>query len=275
MNKYSSEGEVVMPFDKKGLLGEEVNEIIKENYEQNKDVFKLSEEINMYAQEIVDLLNINSNDTQGIVAGTLFIKILNTFQSVVILYKIGLDSQCKILTRAVLENLFVLKCIVKDKKYLKLLMNSNDKKREQLLNTIKRNPYGVFDSLINEIDISELDDLSRKNHRNKINSISTKQWAEMAESYFEYYYAYKHLCNDVHVDLRNMEQYIKVDKDGNIEEFIMLPDIKDIKIILGYTANDAMIEAIMCVGNYSNIECESRIKYFKTKIMELYEYDNL
>lgn len=263
-----------MPFNKKGLLGEDVNEIIKENYEQYKDIFKLSEEINMYAQEITYLLNINSKDTQGVVAGSLFIKILNTFQSVVILYKIGLDSQCKILTRAVLENLFVLKCIVKDKMYLEMLINSDNKKREQLLNNIKSNPYGVFDNLINEIDIHELDELSRKNHRNKIESISTKQWAEMAESYHEYYYAYKYLCNDVHVDLRNMEQYIKVDKDGNIDEFIMLPDIKDIKIILCYTANDAMIEAIMCIGNYSNIECESKIKYFKTKIMEIYGYKN-
>ena len=64
-----------MPFDTKGLLGEDVNEIIKENYELYKDIFKLSEEINMYSQEVMYLLNINSNDLQGVVAASLFIKL--------------------------------------------------------------------------------------------------------------------------------------------------------------------------------------------------------
>lgn len=263
-----------MPFNKKGLLGEDVNELIKENYEQYKDIFKLSEEINMYAQEITYILNINSNDTQGVVAGTLFIKILNTFQSVVILYKIGLDSQCKILTRALLEYLFVLKCIVKDYTYLEMLINSDDKNRELLLRNIKENPHGVFDSLINEIDIHELDELSRNNHKNKIKIISTKQWAEMSESYYEYYYAYKHLCKDVHVDIRNIGQFIKVDKDGNVDEFVMLPDIQDIRIILGHTANYAMIETIICISDYSNIKSESKIKYFETKINDIDRHYN-
>lgn len=264
-----------MPFDKKGLLGEDVNELIKENYEKYKDIFKLSEEINMYAQEVIYLLNINSNDSQGVVAASLFIKIINMFQSVVILYKIGLDSQCKILTRALLENLFVLKCIVKDNTYLEMLINSDDKNREQLLRNIKKNPHGVFDSLSNEIDIHELDELSRNNHRNKIEVISTKQWAEISESYYEYYYAYKHLCKDVHVDIRNIGQFIKVDKDGNVDEFIMLPDIKDIRIILGHTANYAMLGAIICLCDYSNIKCESKIKYFETKINDIDKHYNL
>lgn len=196
-----------MPFETKGVLGEQVNEIIKENYKLYKDIFELSEEVNMYSQEITYLLNIKSNDTQGIVSTVLFIKILNTFQSIIILYKIGLESQCKALTRSALESLFVLKCITKDVKYLELLVNSEKKSRERLLTNIKKNPCGVFNDLINQIDIDELIELARNNHKNNIDIIQPKQWSEMSNShYYYYYYVYSHLCKDVHIDLGNMEQ---------------------------------------------------------------------
>ena len=55
----------------------------------------------------------------------------------------------------------------------------------------------------------------------------------------------------MHVDLRNMEQYIKIDEDGNVKEFTMLPEIKDIQIILGHTVNLIMLEAIICICDYS------------------------
>lgn len=258
-----------MPFDTKGILGEQVNEIIKENYELYEDIFKLSEEINLYAQDIKYKLNIKSDDLQGIVAAALFIKILNTFQSIVILYKMGLDSQCRILTRAVLDSLFVLKCIVKDEKYLEMLKGSERKRREDFLRIINKNPHGVFNTLSNEINTNELYELCKNNGINKAKRIESKEWAEMSESYYEYYYAFNHLCNDVHVDLMNIEQYIKVDKDGNIEGFTVLPDIKDIKIILGHTANCAMIEAIVCISEYSNIKDMGKIEYFETRLYKL------
>ena len=77
------------------------------------------------------------------------------------------------------------------------------------------------------------------------------------------------------MDIRNIGQFIKVDKDGNVDEFIMLPNIKDIRIILGHTANYAMIEAIICISDYSNIKCESKIKYFENKINDVDKHYNL
>ena len=105
----------IMSFDTEGFLGNQASEIIKENYESHKDIFELCEEINLYAQSVKDDFKIYQDDMQGILATTLFSKILNTFQAVVILYKYGLNSQSKMLTRVELESLFTLKSTIKDK----------------------------------------------------------------------------------------------------------------------------------------------------------------
>jgi len=258
-----------MSFDTDGFLDNQVNEIIKENYELHKDIFNLCEDINRYAQEIKYNLNINSNNFQGIVATSIFIKILNIFQSVVILYKYGLDSQSKILTRTAIESLFVLKCIVKDEKYVEWLINSDNKKREQLLRRIQENPHGVFNSLIDKVDISQLNALIKENKIKKIKVIDPKEWAEASESYTEYYYAYKFLCGDVHVDIRNIEQYITANNEGSVEQFNILSNENDIKIILGHTANYVMLEAIECMSEFAALNNETMINYFEKRIKEL------
>lgn len=198
----------------------------------------------------------------------MFIKILNLFQAVVILYKIGLDSECKILTRTALESFFVLKCIVKDEKYLEMLSNSTKEGRKLLLKDIKRDPHGIYKNLKSEIDKNMIEESTNIIHRDIINP---KKWAEMSESYTYYYYAYRQLSQDVHVNLINMDKYIKADKSGDIYDYIILqlPDIKDIKIILGHTANFIMLDTIRCISKYSNIDNEDKIKYFESKIIEL------
>lgn len=119
-----------MSFDEYGFLGDYGNEIVEYNYENHVEIFKICEEINSYAQNIKYAFKINEYDIQGLLAISLFGKVLNTFQAAVILYKYGLNSQSKMITRVQLESLFILKSIVKDKQNIDKLKKSIDKRRE-------------------------------------------------------------------------------------------------------------------------------------------------
>ncbi|MTI86241.1 MAG: hypothetical protein FH756_20690 [Firmicutes bacterium] len=257
-----------MSFDIDGFLGEQMNEIIQDNYSLHENVFKLCEEVNRYSQKIKYGFNINSNDLQGIITTSLYLKIHNTYQASVIMYKYGLNSQAKICVRAALESLFVLRSIVKDKRYVYWLLGSDSKKRELLLKRIIKNPHNVFNSLLGNVDVSQLDALIAKNRKDETRIISPKEWAEISESYSDYYYAYDVLCGDVHVDIRNMEQYVATNDEGEIEQFNPLPSTKDIEAVL-FTANYVMVGAIKCMSKITGIDAEGEVDKFETMILKI------
>ena len=249
-----------MSFDEYGFLGDYGNKIVKYNYENHIKVFKICEEINNYAQNIKYAFKINGYDIQGLLAISLFGKVLNTFQTAVILYKYGLSSQSKMITRVQLESLFILKSIVKDKQNIDKLKKSIDKRRELLLKDINKNTYSVFNEFLEEDLIEEYRDLKEKNKKSDAMLISPKEWAIESESYYEYFLAYNQLSKDIHLDLLNLEQYINFDDEGNVESFNIQPDTKDIKVVLLHTAGHAMVQAIHCMSKYCSLDNESVIE---------------
>lgn len=258
-----------MSFDINGFLGESVDEVVKSNYEKQIDIFRICEEINTYAQNVKYDFKINNYDMQGLLAITMFSKILNTFQAVIILYKYGLSSQAKMLTRIELESLFILKCIIDDEENIDILIKSKNKRREILLKNIIRNPEGVYNPFLNEDLKKELEDLTVKNKKEKAKLFSPRKWAEKSGSYIEYYYAYETLCKDVHIDIRNLEQYALFDGEGNVREFNLKSNTNDIKEVLLHTASNGMVQAIMYMSKYCNIDNDLVIQDFINGIIDL------
>jgi hypothetical protein len=92
-----------------GYLGPEINVSKKKIYDHNKALFDLCIEINQFCQIFKYELKVDENDNIGIVATLLFFKLLDTYQSVILLYQYGLDTQARIVNRTILEGLWVLK----------------------------------------------------------------------------------------------------------------------------------------------------------------------
>jgi len=256
-----------MSFDEYGFLGNYENEVIKDNYEKHIYIFKICEETNAYAQNAKCDFKINQFDRQGLLAISLFSKILNTFQAVVILYKYGLSSQAKMLTRVVLESLFVMKSIIKDEKNIDKLIKSINKNRERMLKNINNNAHGVYTDFLGEDLKCEFEDLKEKNKKDDAEFVQAKKWATESESYYEYFLAYELLSKDIHIDIINLEQYIDFDDDGNVQEFNIQPNTNDIKEVLLHTACNAMIQAISCMSKHCNLDNETIIENFYNKLI--------
>jgi hypothetical protein len=257
-----------LSFDINGFLGVQINEIIHENYERHKELFLLCKEINMFAQSTKFKFDIHSEDMRGIILASLFIKVHNAFQGSVIMYKYGLDTEAKVITRTALESLFALKAVVKHENFHIQLVESDQKKREKTLKRIKENPRGVFDKLQNEVVLNELDKLISENKSKNIKVFEPKELAELSESYDDYYYAYNILCNDTHTDIRTMEKYLFIKDNDIIEAFNSIPSTKDIERVL-FTANYVLLKALACMNEYCELQIDNDLSRFEEKMLML------
>jgi len=261
-----------MPFEINGYLGEQAEEILEDNYTNHQEVFKICEEINRYAQQLKTRFNINSLDRQGIFSTILYLKIHNAFQGAVIMYKYGLNSEAKVITRSALEFLFILKAIVKDEKNCDKLIEADDINREKLLGKIKRNKNDIFSDLAEKIDLKDYFKLKTKNRENKIKKLNVKDWAELSNSLTDYYYAYNYLCGEVHADIRSFEKYVETDEEDQITHFNPLPSTKDINMIL-FTASYCMLGAIDSMSRLRKFDNENDINNITELVLKIKTLD--
>ncbi|MCT4594194.1 MAG: DUF5677 domain-containing protein [Anaeromicrobium sp.] len=261
-----------MPFKINGYLGKQVEGILEDNYTNHKQVFKTCEEINRYAQQLKSKFNINSLDRQGVFSTILYLKIHNAFQGAVIMYKHGLNSEAKVITRTGLEFLFILKAIVKDEKNCDKLFEADDKNRELLLKNINYDKNNIFSELANKVDLRDYYKLKSKNKDNNVKKLKIKQWAELSDSLIDYNYAYYYLCGEVHVDLRSFEKYVETDEEGQITQFNPLPSTKDINLIM-FTASHCMLGAIEAMSRLKKFDNEHEIKEISDLVLSIKDMD--
>ncbi|HHY70238.1 MAG TPA: hypothetical protein GX519_00930 [Thermoanaerobacterales bacterium] len=68
---------------------------------KNQDIFNLCYELNDLAQETKYKFAIHTENGQEIVGASLFVKILQEFQATVLLFRMGLGVEGKVLTRSI------------------------------------------------------------------------------------------------------------------------------------------------------------------------------
>lgn len=251
-----------MSYEINGYLGNQIEEIKKENYTNHQYIFKQCEEINRFAQKIKYDFNINSEDNQGIIATILYMKIHNAFQGAVIMYQYGLDTEAKTLVRSALEAMFVLKAVIKDEKNIELLKQDNFKQKEKRYKSILEDKHNIFSEIKGNIDLEQYEELKRKNKKEDIKDVHISRWAELSDSLADYYYAYKVLCSDVHVDIGNFDKYIVANEDGQVEQFNAIPNTDDIERVL-FTGIYALLTAIDHMNHLRTLGIEEEIKKFE------------
>lgn len=261
-----------MSFDINGYLGNQVEEILEDNYKNHQQAFEICEEINRYANQLKAGFKINSLDRQGIFSTILYIKIHNAFQGAVIMYKYGLNSEAKVITRSALEFLFILKAIVKDDKNCDKLIEADDKNREILLGKIKQNDNNIFSELVEKIDLKDYFELKSKNKENNAEKLTIKGWAKRSNSLTDYYYAYNYLCGEVHADIRSFKKYVETDEEDQIRQFNPMPSTKDINMIL-FTASYCMLGAIDSMSKLRKLGNDNDINNITDLVLRIKEVD--
>lgn len=258
-----------MPFDEYGFLGTQIKDIENQNYQENKMVFDTCYDLNKLANTIKLQLRIHIENGQETVCSCLFVKILNGFQAATILYRYGLESEAKIITRTILEAVFILKAIAKNPEEAAAFVNTDKKKRENLLKLIhEKDENNVMESLKATFSKEMYEELKKENKKEKVQSIEVYEWAMKAGLETYHKYAYTCLNADVHTDIRNLEKHLELDEQRNIIGINCIPSTRDISGTL-FTACCVLLIALDSIVDIFSLDYEKEINDFHSRIVKL------
>ncbi len=255
-----------------GYLGTEIIATKKEIYENHKELFDLCIEINQFCQIFKYELKIDDTDNIGIVSTLLFFKLLDTYQTVVLLYNYGLDTQARIVNRTILEGLWVIKNLyINPKETFQLLIEDEYFKKMNMLHDIKNNndnfyEYVTKNNIINiEEEMKKISENMLRCGVKKIRKINVKEMALSSDSELEYYYIYKLLCRDVHVDTGQLTNYFINNIDGEIQGFDDSPSTNSIEEVL-ITTSDLILKAVIYLSKIIKVDKKEDIKYYINRV---------
>lgn len=185
-----------MPFDSRGFLGEQIISISKEIEEENRYIFDLCYELNELAERTKFKFIIHTDNGQEVLGASLFVKILQGFQATLVLFRMGLGAEGKILTRVILESLFILKAICKDEKLVEDFVLTDQAKQQRLLGLIlEKSNEDIFHGIKDIHDAEKFEKLKKENIEKGIRDISAQDWARKAELTSHYETAYRVLSD--------------------------------------------------------------------------------
>lgn len=257
-----------MSFNEEGYLGGEIDAISESIHKEYKDLFDYCYELNSFAQKVKFEFNIHQDILQEIIASCLFVKILNGFQAGIILFKKGLSSEGKIITRTIIEGTFILGAICKDRKLAEQFIETDKAKRLRLINSILNGSELMYGSLKSEVTNEMKISLQKEIEEKNIVNLSAEQWAQKADLN-GLYTPYRVLSDDVHPNARTLENYyLGVDNGNNI-----------ISIESGWsthflsetvsTAASSLLIAVDCMCNMFSLNQGKRIEEFELKLKTL------
>lgn len=255
------------PLIENGFIDEEIESWINKIHQNNSDLFRLCKDVNRLGQNAIFKIEAHNKDLQEILSATLYIKALSTYQGIILLVERGMLPQAQILLRALLETIFSLRAITINKSLAIDYVCSDQIQRLKSLNKLKVlhcgiPPYADVD------EIMELEqELKKDIEKYKIKKRSTEDWAKEAGMHDWYLTAYTVLCDSVHTNVRELEEYLELSADEEIIEFRWGPSERNLKKVL-MSSIECMLLTFKSIGNLFNIE-EPLIDKFHKQLNDL------
>ncbi|MFZ0033626.1 MAG: DUF5677 domain-containing protein [Sedimentisphaerales bacterium] len=219
-----------MGIDEAGFLSPEIEEWIKKHHTQFEEYFALCLKLNNLGQGL--MLDICPHDKNGpeIALGCLLIRAMGDFQAVILLSERGMIPQAKVILRCLIEVMFGIVAISKDKNYAIDFVKASIRQGRLEIEACKKNVSCFTDE---EKTILEERDEQIQKEKTQIGEgkIIVEKTAKKAELEEYYDSVYRGLSSSVHIDPRDLERtHTSLDK----KELSWGPDSKgkDIKTVL-------------------------------------------
>ena len=125
-------------FYEKGYLGKQISEFTEAILKKYDVYFTLCHKLNELSYKTMPEAKVDSLNLQQILAISIFNRILSGFQSVIILARMGLTFDAKVVLRGLLESLFIGKLICKEKDFAEEYVKSDECRRLKWLNIARK-----------------------------------------------------------------------------------------------------------------------------------------
>jgi hypothetical protein len=253
-----------LPFDIYGFLGKQVENISQDTYEKHKELYDLIFEINKFAQKIKYEFVIHNQNIQELTIGSLYIKIIQSFESVIILSQRGLETDSKAILRVMLEAVFYLKSIYLDPDFVYDYIMGDEIERYRILFKVSKDNENIFSEELKEY-VKKENPRKLKQKKEKDNSLEIYNVAKKAKMYDFYQLVYGTLSSDIHTPIRSLEKYYGIDENGNVSHLICVPIFTDLTAVI-LTACSILLVALDCLSMFFKLNYESKISNYNENL---------
>lgn len=188
--------------ERDGFLSEEAEEGHMKIIEAYKVVFTLGRETNQEAMNLLRAIHLDWNDKGRIIASALFIRIVETYQAILLLLQMGMVAQARMLVRTGLDALFSMAAIARDPDLTKSYVAQH---YDSVIKALKAAKRWKQETLRGQLSTEKIDELIAQNEAElkstKCDKLKVWQWAEKAG--LEDYYSVLYVENSsaVHSDM--------------------------------------------------------------------------
>ena len=194
-----------MPIERHGFLGRDASSYRENIIRKYEEYFSFAHQINILANEIVQNLQIDSDNGQELIGIALFTRIHESFQSSFILLSLGIITDAECIIRCMLEALYWLKFIKSEPENVSLYMRSSRVNELKSVHSLIEQGYEHNYSDERMAEMRE-EYISLKESSKKVNDI-----AELSNMKSWHSTIYLNLSNSIHTHPRKLEdRYLKV-----------------------------------------------------------------
>jgi len=267
-----------MPIDYYGFLGKDIEKFKNEISIKYKEVFEFFEEFNHFLQGMKFDLKVKDFDAWRITIVALFIKSLETFQSIYILVKHCLSIDAENLTRVLFEEMVKIGYCSKGKDEFKRYISTHLHDIIKIINAAQNNPDEFPEELFKEKPLNERKEeietmLTAEGNPKEISIASMAREIGIIKLYNSYY---RSVCGPVHSAPKSLEKYVITGKNGEIEKFTWGPRTEGIIMHL-FTAIEFMLLICKFLSGLFGVPVERDISDFnvrKDKLVKKYPIES-
>ncbi|NQT29710.1 MAG: hypothetical protein HQ596_03980 [Candidatus Saganbacteria bacterium] len=221
-----------MPLDQYGFIGNEIEGVKAEILAINSEYFNYLFKLNEFLQKIKFLFKINDQDIQKVMIAILFIKSIETMQSIYILCSYGLKNDVDVLLRALFESVVAIKYCLVDETNAKQYLAKDSFERKKRLNALVSSKslssrINVTDEEKNRI-LTEIDEELKFLDNPK--EIRTEDICRSVGEHDLYNTFYRTVSDSAHSGPRVFSKFFSV--EDNRPKFVWGPNDKDVKMPL-------------------------------------------
>lgn len=249
-----------------GFLSSDLDDFKVKISERFPRHYKAVIDANSFAQHLQYEIEIQKTNTDQILGAILYARTISTYQAFIIVSQRGMINQSKMLLRCMLDSLFPLVAIQKNKGYSKELIDSDEHDKLKNLNKLLnyRTRQGDNEDSLLELKLKiESAKSIIKDH--VIKRITYEKNAQKAGLQDWYDTLYSVLSITLHSTTRSLQDNIVIGNNNEIECLKNEPEMEDLDNLL-VTALEAVLFSINAIGDICNINTECSIRELRSSL---------
>jgi len=261
---------VIPTFDENGYLNGRIQAWIESQRASHQDVFGRARELNRDCHHFLDSRSVDVGNIKQVATSVLFARLLELYQSVIIVSERGMAATTRILSRAFLEASFHFLAIQRDPTYLEDYLNQDLIQTKKLIKRIRRSTSAEFEmqKLRQGATDRVLEEVEKAIIERKAREIPIEDVAKRSGSHDSYVTAYAILSHAVHTGASDVDHHIRVnDVTKEIDGFTYGPsESETLRAIClsGMALTEALELVSQNFGEDRNALCEAHNKAFQS-----------